>query len=41
MMAQDNRIRAKAPRNVRHYLLPPKWLYEFKQDVEDEDAVLV
>ena len=38
MMAHDNRIRTKAPRNVRHYLLPPRWIYDFKQDIKAEEA---
>lgn len=40
MMAQDNRIRTKAPHNVRHYLLPPRWLYDFKQNTDDDAAFL-
>ncbi len=35
LMARDERIQSKSPHNVKHYLLPPRWIHDF-----DDQSVL-
>ena len=35
LMARDERIQTKSPHNVKHYLLPPRWVAEFREVEEN------
>lgn len=37
LMTRDNRIQTKSPHNVKHYLLPPRWVREF-DTIEYEES---
>ena len=39
LMSRDSRIQAKSPHNVKHYLVPPLWLREFKDEGGEEGAL--